>query len=186
VNPYGESKLVVERVLRWYGEIHGLRWLALRYFNVAGADGEHGLGERHDPETHLIPLVLQAALAVRRGVEIFGTDYATPDGTAVRDYIHVLDLADAHVAGLRLLLEGGGSRAVNLGTGRGYSVREVVDAVRRLSQCDFPVQESPRRAGDPPILVADPREAERVLSWRAQHSSLDVIVQSAFDWFARA
>src|SRR6187455_2003519 len=150
VNPYGESKLMVEKMLRWYGEIHGLRWMALRYFNAAGADPDGEIGEDHDPETHLIPLVVGAAQGTRPPVGIFGTDYATPDGTAVRDYIHVTDLADAHLRALDRLGAGTPSQAINLGTGRGHSVREVVETVARVSGKTVPCVESPRRPGDPP------------------------------------
>ncbi|HZU76749.1 MAG TPA: UDP-glucose 4-epimerase GalE [Dehalococcoidia bacterium] len=182
VNPYGESKLFVEKALRWYGAIHGTRWLALRYFNVAGADTEHALGERHEPETHLIPLVIEAALGRRSCIEVLGTDYATADGTAVRDYVHVVDLAEAHVAALRLLLAGGESRALNLGTGRGFSVREVIDAVRSLSGRDVPVREAPRRPGDPPVLVADATLAGTILGWQPRAAGLEQIVTSALAW----
>ncbi len=183
VNPYGESKLAVERALHWYGNAHGVKSVALRYFNAAGSDGE--LGEGHDPETHLIPLVIQAALGQRREVEVFGTDYATPDGTAVRDYIHVTDLAQAHVLALKYLEAGGESTALNLGTGKGNSVREVISSVGKLSGNRVPHRESPRRAGDPPILVADPSRARQVLKWTPEHSSLDEIVQSAWNWHSR-
>ncbi|MHB8576018.1 MAG: UDP-glucose 4-epimerase GalE [Dehalococcoidia bacterium] len=185
VNPYGESKLFVEKALRWYGEIHGTSWMALRYFNVAGADAAHGLGERHEPETHLVPLVIEAALGRRQQVEIFGTDYATPDGTGVRDYVHVADLAEAHVAALRYLLQGGESRALNLGTGRGHSVREVIDAVRSVSGSEFSVQYHPRRPGDPPILVADAGLARKTLGWEPRFTSIEEIVGSALAWRRR-
>ncbi len=159
VNPYGETKLAMERALQWYGNAYEMRWVALRYFNAAGADPDGELGESHDPEAHLIPLTIEAALGHRPYVEIYGTDYPTPDGTAIRDYIHVTDLADAHVRALEYLAGGGESRALNLGTGQGYSVREVIRAVGKVSPCSVPFREGPRRAGDPPILVADPRLA---------------------------
>ena len=184
VNPYGESKLFVERVLHWYGEIYGFRWVALRYFNAAGADPEGDLGELHDPETHLIPLVIQAALGQRPYVEIYGTDYPTPDGTAVRDYIHVTDLAEAHVLALRYLLEGGESTALNLGTGQGHSVREVIAAVERVGGREVSVREGPRRPGDPPVLVADATKANAVLGWRPKYGGLDGIVATAWRWHA--
>ncbi len=182
VNPYGESKLMVEKMLRWYGEIHGLRWMALRYFNAAGADPDGEIGEDHDPESHLIPLVIGGAQGRRPPVKIFGTDYATPDGTAIRDYVHVTDLADAHLRAIDRLGAGTPSQAVNLGTGRGHSVREVVDAVSRASGKTVPVVESARRAGDPPELVAAPGRAREVLGWTPRYSDLETIVQHAWAW----
>ena len=185
VNPYGESKLMVEKLLRWYGEIYGLGWIALRYFNAAGADPEGEIGEEHDPESHLIPLVIGAALGTRPPVKIFGTDYATPDGTAVRDYIHVMDLADAHLRALDRLRTGTPSQAVNLGTGRGHSVREVVEAVSRVGGRTVPAVESPRRAGDPPELVAAAARARDVLGWTCQYDELETIVRHAWAWHAK-
>jgi UDP-glucose-4-epimerase GalE len=182
VNPYGESKVMVERLLRWYGEIHELRWVALRYFNAAGADPEGQLGEEHDPEPHLIPIAILAALGKRSVLEIYGTDYSTPDGTAIRDYLHVTDLASAHVAALRYLEGGGLSTAFNLGTGQGHSVREVAAMVERLSGRKVPVREVGRRAGDPPCLVADARKSEKWMGWRPQHSTLEEIVRTAWNW----
>jgi UDP-glucose-4-epimerase GalE len=185
VNPYGETKLAIERVLRWYDPAYGLRSVALRYFNAAGCDRAGGIGEEHDPETHLIPLVLRAALGTAPPVQIFGTDYATPDGTAVRDYIHVDDLAAAHVRALQYLAAGGESTAVNLATGKGYSVREIIAAVTKAVGHEVPRREAPRRAGDPPALVADPSLAAQVLGWRAQCSDLDTIIQTALAWEMR-
>jgi UDP-glucose-4-epimerase GalE len=185
VNPYGETKLAIERVLRWYGPAYGLRSVALRYFNAAGCDRAGEIGEEHDPETHLIPLVLRAALGTAPPVQIFGTDYQTPDGTAVRDYIHVDDLAAAHVRAVQYLAAGGESTAVNLATGNGYSVREIIAAVTKAVGHDVPQREAPRRAGDPPALVADPSLAARVLGWRAQCSDLDTIIQTALAWEMR-
>jgi UDP-glucose-4-epimerase GalE len=182
VNPYGESKLFVERALHWYGVAHGIRSAALRYFNAAGADPEAEVGEEHDPETHLIPLVIAAAMGQRPAVEIFGTDYATPDGTAVRDYIHVTDLAEAHVLALQKLLANGGDMRLNLGTGRGHSVHEVIEAVERQAGQPIPTRYGPRRPGDPPELVADPALARQVLDWRPRHSSLEDIVATAWAW----
>lgn len=184
VNPYGESKRFVERTLRWYGEAYGLKSVALRYFNAAGADPEGELGEDHDPETHLIPLVIQAALGMRPQVEIYGTDYLTPDGTAIRDYIHVTDLANAHVLALRHLMDGGENVALNLGTGHGHSIREVIAAVSCRSGQHVRACEAARRAGDPPVLVADASRARQVLGWRPQHSDLDTIVDTALNWQA--
>ena len=182
VNAYGESKLMVEKMLRWYGESYGLRWMALRYFNAAGADPDGEIGEDHDPESHLIPLVIGAAQGTRPPVKIFGTDYATPDGTAVRDYIHVMDLADAHLRALDRLGTGVPSQPINLGTGRGHSVREVVDAVARVGGKSVPTVESARRAGDPPELVAAPGRAREVLGWNCRFPDLEVIVRHAWAW----
>lgn len=186
INPYGETKLAMERAIRWFGEAHGMRWLSLRYFNAAGADPDGISGEDHDPETHLIPLVLAAAAGQRPAAEIHGTDYPTPDGTCIRDYIHVLDLAEAHVEGLKRLMEGTiSSQALNLGTGRGASVREVIDVCRGVVGRSFPVLEGPRRPGDPPRLVAAVERAYRELGWEARHSELTEIVASAWAWFLR-
>lgn len=182
VNPYGESKLFIERVLRWFDTAHGLRSVALRYFNAAGADPQGEVGEDHTPETHLIPLVIQAALGLRPQVDVYGTDYPTADGTAMRDYIHVRDLAAAHVSALEYLQSDGETIALNLGTGRGYSVREVIAAVERLSGKSVPAREAPRRPGDPPALVADASGAQRLLGWTPQYSTLDQIITTAWNW----
>ena len=182
VNPYGETKLAIERALHWYGEAYGLRWVSLRYFNAAGADPEGEIGERHEPETHLVPLVLAAALGERPQVEIYGTDYPTPDGTAIRDYIHVQDLAEAHLRALEHLGAGGQSAALNLGTGRGHSVREVIRAAEAVSGKSIPCRETARRPGDPPVLVADPGLAAELLGWRARISDLETIVRTALAW----
>jgi UDP-arabinose 4-epimerase len=178
-NPYGESKLFVERVLHWYGKAYDLRFLALRYFNAAGADPEGELFERHDPETHLIPLAIQATKGQIPFLEIYGTDYPTPDGTAVRDFVHVTDISEAHVHALHYLLRGGESCALNLGSGTGHSVREVTEAVSRITGRPVPVRERPRRPGDPPVLVADPSEARLMLDWRAKLSDLSTIINTA-------
>lgn len=182
VNPYGESKLFVERALHWYGQAYGLPWVALRYFNAAGADPDGEIGEDHEPETHLIPLAIEAALGRGETLQVFGTDYPTPDGTAIRDYIHVTDLADAHVRALDHLRGGGSSVALNLGTGNGHSVRQVVDAVARVGGRPVPVVHGPRREGDPPALVADPARAYGTLGWQPVHSDLDSIVTTAWRW----
>jgi UDP-glucose-4-epimerase GalE len=182
VSPYGESKLFVEKALRWHTEAYGLRWAALRYFNASGADPEGEIGESHRIETHLIPLVIEAGLGSRPQVEIFGTDYPTSDGTAVRDYVHVSDLAEAHVRALRYLQEGGVSTAVNLGVGRGYSVREVITCVEQVGGVSVPVKLGPRRAGDPPVLVADPARARAVLGWQPRFDNLKAIVETAWRW----
>jgi UDP-glucose-4-epimerase GalE len=185
MNPYGESKLMVEKMLRWYGDAYGLRWIALRYFNAAGADPDCEIGEDHDPESHLIPLVIGAARGTRPAVKILGTDYGTPDGTAVRDYVHVMDLADAHLRALDRLRAGTPSQAINLGTGHGHSVREVVDTVARVSGRMVPAVESPRRPGDPPELVAAPARAREVLGWTCQYADLETIVRHAWAWHER-
>ena len=182
INPYGASKLMIERMLADFGQAHGLRSICLRYFNAAGADAEGEIGEDHDPETHLIPLAIRAAQGGAPPLAIMGTDYPTLDGTAVRDYIHVTDLAAAHLVALDDLVAGGASAALNLGTGQGYSVRQVVRAIEAASGRPVPVLEAPRRAGDPPVLIADPRRAMRRLHWRPQHSGLSRIVETAWRW----
>jgi UDP-glucose-4-epimerase GalE len=181
VNPYGETKLAVEKTLRWYQRAYAFRFAALRYFNAAGADPELEVGEDHDPETHLIPLAIEAALG-GKALEIYGTDYPTPDGTAIRDYIHVQDLADAHVAALGKLRDGATKIFVNLGTGRGHSVREVIAAVEKVSGQKVPARETSRRAGDPPALVADARLAAEILGWRAATPDIETIIQHAWQW----
>jgi UDP-arabinose 4-epimerase len=185
LNPYGDTKLAIERALQWYAAGYGLSYAALRYFNAAGADPDGSIGEDHEPETHLIPLVLRAALGRASAVEIYGTDYPTPDGTAIRDYIHVADLADAHVKALGHLIAGGDSVALNLGTGSGHSVREVIAAVERVSGWPVPRREVARRPGDPPELVADPSLARERLAWRPLHSALDNIIATALAWESR-
>lgn len=185
ISPYAESKLMVEQMLRWYGELSGLRWAALRYFNAAGADPDGDLGERHDPETHLIPLVIQAAIGKLPELQIFGTDYPTPDGTAVRDYTHVSDLAAAHVDALRHLRSSGESIAVNIGSGRGYSVREIIDVVERVGGRPVPTRDAPRRAGDPPALIADNRLARETFGWKPCRSDIETIIRSAWEWHTR-
>jgi UDP-arabinose 4-epimerase len=185
VNPYGETKLAIERALHWYGAAYGMRSVALRYFNAAGADFEGEIGEYHEPETHLVPLVLEAALGQRPHIDIYGTDYPTPDGTAIRDYVHVHDLAIAHLRALELLRAGGASIAVNLGTGSGRSVREVIAAAEAISGRKVPAQAAPRRPGDPPALVADPSLAAEILGWRAQYSDLDTIIRTSLAWHTR-
>jgi UDP-arabinose 4-epimerase len=185
VNPYGESKLMVEKMLRWYGECHGLRWMALRYFNAAGADPEGEIGEDHDPESHLIPLIIGGTLGLRPPVKVFGSDYPTPDGTAIRDYIHVLDLADAHLRALDLLQSGTPSQAINLGTGHGHSVRSVIEAVSQVSGRNVPYEMAPRRAGDPPELVADPSRARKVLEWTPRYADIRTTVEHAWKWHSK-
>ena len=185
INPYGETKLMVERMLHWYGAAHGFTYASLRYFNAAGADPAGEIGEDHRPETHLIPLVLETALGRRPQIDIYGTDYPTPDGTAIRDYIHVQDLVEAHVSALQLLLKGGLSQTLNLGTGAGRSVREVIAAAERITGCRIPRRETVRRPGDPPVLVADARRAREVLGWVPRLSDLDTIIKTAWAWHGR-
>src|SRR3954469_7149655 len=176
INPYGESKLAFEKILRWYDEIHGLRFVTLRYFNAAGASEK--LGEEHRIETHLIPNVLKVALGQKAEVEIYGTDYETPDGTCIRDYIHILDLARAHV----LALAAPASAFYNLGTGGGTSVREVIESCRKITGHKIPVSEKPRRPGDPARLVAASEKVQRELGWRPQFQNIDAIIESAWRW----
>jgi UDP-glucose 4-epimerase len=177
-SPYGESKFILERMLYWLDRIHGLRFAALRYFNAAGATAERG--EDHDPETHLIPLVLQVALGQRDHIQVYGNDYPTCDGTCVRDYIHVLDLAQAHILALRALDEG--SRTYNLGNGQGYTVREVIEAARAVTGHPIPAVDGPRRPGDPAELIAGSDKIQRELGWQPRFPDLRDIVQSAWDW----
>jgi len=186
VNPYGESKLAVEKMLRWYSQAYDLRYAALRYFNAAGADPDGEIGEDHDPETHLIPLAIDAARGARGALDVYGTDYPTPDGTAIRDYIHVVDLADAHLRALERLRAGATRLELNLGTGRGHSVREVITAVGKAAAKPVPFREVGRRAGDPPALVADNRAATEILGWKPRLPDLDAIVEHAFRWAARS
>lgn len=185
LNPYGRSKLMIEQVLADMDRYAGFRSVALRYFNAAGADPEGRIGESHDPETHAIPLMIEAAMGKRKGFSLYGTDYPTRDGTAVRDYIHVLDLADAHVRAVQRLLGGGASAVFNLGTGTGTTVRELIDVIRRVGGCEFPVGEAPRREGDAPVLVADNSKAREELGWTPSHD-LESIVRTAWHWHARA
>lgn len=184
INAYGASKLAVEHMLAHYTPAYGLTSVALRYFNAAGASPDGDLGEEHDPETHLIPLAIGAALGTRPPLKIFGTDYDTPDGTAIRDYIHVCDLAGAHVAALGYLLAGRESTRINLGTGKGLSVREVIGLVEKALGTPVPREEAPRRAGDPPALVADARRAAEILHWHPVMSAPDQIIASACRWHA--
>ncbi|HEY5313255.1 MAG TPA: UDP-glucose 4-epimerase GalE [Pirellulales bacterium] len=181
INPYGFGKLVIEQALADYAQAYGLGYAALRYFNAAGASPSGDIGEDHDPETHLIPLVLQVALGQRPQIEIFGDDYPTPDGTCVRDYVHVDDLASAHLLALERLQPGQGLK-LNLGTGRGYSVREVIDACGQATGHPIPVKLGPRRPGDPPELVADARRAREQLGWQPQYLELQPIVDTAWRW----
>jgi UDP-glucose 4-epimerase len=182
INPYGASKLMVERMLKDFDYAHGLRSVCFRYFNAAGADPQGRIGEDHNPETHLIPLLLLTALGKRESVSIFGTDYATPDGTCIRDYIHVSDLADAHVLGLKYLLDGGTSDIFNLGNGNGFSVREVIDSATLVTGEKIPTVESDRRPGDPPVLVGSSEKAKKILKWQPRYADLNSILAHAWKW----
>ncbi len=182
VSPYGDSKLVVEKALKWFGELKGLQWTALRYFNAAGADPEGEAGAIHDPETRLIPLALKAAAPGDYHLQVYGTDYPTEDGTAVRDYVHVADLADAHVLALRVLENSTINDAINLGTGRGASVKQVIETIEKTTGLCVRHAHGTRRAGDPAELVADPSRARTLLSWTPQRSDLDTIVADAWRW----
>lgn len=184
VNPYGVSKLFFERALEAYDRAYGLHFASLRYFNAAGADESGEIGELHDPEPHLIPLALRAAAGLGPELQIFGSDYPTPDGTCIRDYIHVNDLADAHVKAVEHLHEGNDSFAVNLGTGRGHSVKEVISTVEEVTGLTVPRRVGPRRPGDPPALVADPRRAESLLRWKAKRTLRETIA-TAWNWMKR-
>jgi len=181
-SPYGRTKWMIEQILEDYSRAYGLRYIALRYFNATGCDPEGELGEDHDPETHLIPLVLDVALGKKEHVVIFGTDYSTADGTCIRDYVHVSDLAVAHVLALEALKDGHSSAAYNLGIGRGYSVREVIEVCREVTGREINMKEGRRRPGDPAVLVADPECAKRELNWEPKHQNLSVIVESAWEW----
>lgn len=182
INPYGRSKWMVEQVLEDFDRAYGLKSVCLRYFNAAGADPGGLLGERHEPETHLIPLVLQAASSRREAITVFGRDYDTPDGTCIRDYVHVSDLVDAHALALDYLQQGGESAAFNLGNGNGFSVQAVIDAARRVTGRVIPVVDAPRRPGDPPRLVADASQAHSVLGWQPRYADLETIVAHAWAW----
>ena len=182
INPYGQAKAFVEKVLDDASGTGRLRYVSLRYFNAAGADPGGRIGERHIPESHLIPLTLKAAKGGRQSITVFGTDYPTPDGTCIRDYVHVTDLADAHLLALDHLLQKGGSTSFNCGYGHGYSVREVIDAARRVTAVDIPVETAARRPGDPPALVADSTALRRTLGWTPRHDDLDYIVRTAWEW----
>nr|WP_287411394.1 UDP-glucose 4-epimerase GalE [Pseudodesulfovibrio sp.] len=182
LSPYAWSKRMIEQMLADYDHAYGLKHVCLRYFNAAGADPDGEIGERHQPETHLIPLILHAALGLRDNITIFGTDYPTPDGTCLRDYIHVTDLANAHVKALEYLESGGASRAFNLGNGNGFSVREIIDVAQEVSGRDIPVTESERRPGDSPSLVSSAKAAHGVLGWNPQFGNVRDIVRTAWDW----
>lgn len=181
-NPYGESKLMVEKMLKWYDSAYGIKYTALRYFNVAGAYETGEIGEDHSPETHLIPIILQVALGKREKIGIYGDDYPTEDGTCIRDYVHVMDLVDAHILALDRLAKGNESAIYNLGNGEGFSVKEVIEAARRVTKHPIPAEVSPRRAGDPARLVASSEKAIKELGWKPKYSSLEDMIATAWKW----
>ena len=185
VNPYGHSKHMIEQILRDFGHAYGLRSIALRYFNAAGTDPAGEIGEDHDPETHLIPLVLGAASDPSSPVTVCGADYPTADGTCIRDYVHVEDLVNAHLLGLKKLEQGPGVLAFNLGTGQGHSVREIIDAAKRITGRDIPTIEGPRRPGDPPRLVADATRARNILGWQPEWNEIGAIIETAWRWYSQ-
>lgn len=181
-NPYGESKLAVEKILKWCDNAYGIKYTALRYFNAAGAHVSGKIGEHHNPETHLIPIILQVALGQRDKIMIFGDDYKTEDGTCIRDYIHVYDLASAHLLALERLMSGGESAVYNLGNGKGFSVKEVVEVARKVTGKEIKAEVAPRRAGDPAVLVASSEKAKKELNWRPEFDSLKTIIETAWNW----
>lgn len=181
-NPYGETKLSMEKMFKWTGNANGLKFVSLRYFNACGADESGKIGEAHNPETHLIPLILQVANGKRDHISIFGTDYPTKDGTCIRDYIHVTDLSKAHILAVKYLKDGGKSDIFNLGNGIGFSVREVIEMARKVTGLTIPAVEAPRRAGDPAQLIASSEKAKKILGWKPEHDSLEEIIASAWEW----
>lgn len=181
-NPYGESKLIVEKMLRWFDEAYGIKYCALRYFNAAGAHISGEIGEDHSPETHLIPIILQVALGKRKKISIFGDDYDTQDGTCIRDYIHVTDLADAHILALEKIKKENKSAVYNLGNGKGFSVKEVIEMTRKVTGKEIPEEIAPRRPGDPSILIASSEKVTEQLQWRPKYDSLEKIIDTAWNW----
>jgi len=181
-NVYGETKLVMERMMAWFDKVHDIRYVALRYFNAAGAHASGKIGEDHRPESHLVPLVLQTALGQREHISVFGDDYPTEDGTCIRDYIHVSDLADAHVKAVEYLGAGGGSNVFNLGNGLGFSVKQVIETAKKVTGRDIPTNYEPRRSGDPAVLVASSDKARSVLGWKPSRDQLEDIIASAWQW----
>ena len=186
INPYGQTKLIVEKILKDYDRAYGLRFISLRYFNASGADPDGELGELHNPETHLIPNILQAVLGRKESLDICGTDFPTPDGTAIRDYIHVTDLAVAHVLALQRLLDHAPSEFINFGTNKGYSVREIIAKVEQVTGKKVPRRDMPQRRGDVPLLLASKDKAERLLGWRLRYSDIETIIQTAWRWHQKA
>jgi len=182
INPYGESKLATERMLKWYGQAYGIKYIAFRYFNVAGAHESGLIGENHDPETHLIPIVIKTAQGEFEELKIYGDDYPTPDGTCIRDYVHVTDLADAHMLAVKRLESGGESAIYNLGSGSGFSNKEIVDSVKKVTGIDFVVNIEERRPGDPPVLIASSEKARRELGWNPTRTDMENIIRTAWNW----
>ena len=182
INPYGESKLMMEKIMRWADKAYGIKFVPLRYFNVAGAKPDGSIGEDHMPETHLLPLVLQVAMAKRDKLQIFGDDYNTPDGTNIRDYVHPLDLADAHILAVDYLKAGNPSTAFNLGSSTGFSNREILEAARKVTNKEIPAEIAPRRGGDPDVLVASSTKAREVLGWKPQFDDISKIIETAWKW----
>jgi UDP-glucose 4-epimerase len=184
-NVYGETKKMIEQILYWYHLIYNFSYVSLRYFNVAGCDSESGLGERHNPETHVIPLAIQACLGIRDHFSLYGTDYSTPDGTCIRDYIHVLDLVEAHYCSMRYLENGNPSDVFNLGSGKGYSVNEIIETTKKVTGIDFKVEKKDRRIGDPSILVASCEKANYYLHYHPKHTSLSEMIDSAYQFYLK-
>lgn len=182
INPYGESKLMMEKIMRWADKAYGIKFVPLRYFNVAGAKPDGSIGEDHMPETHLLPIVLQVAMGKRDKLQIFGDDYNTPDGTNIRDYVHPLDLADAHILAVDYLKAGNPSTAFNLGSSTGFSNREILEAARRVTNKEIPAEIAPRRGGDPDVLVASSTKAREVLGWKPQFDDISKIIETAWKW----
>ncbi|OQA18676.1 MAG: UDP-glucose 4-epimerase [bacterium ADurb.Bin363] len=182
INTYGETKLIFEHILKDYARAYGLKYISLRYFNAAGADPQSRIGERHNPETHLIPLVLDAAAGIRNNIKIYGSDYETEDGTCIRDYIHILDLAEAHVLALKKLFSQGESGIYNLGTGKGNSVREIIHVAEKVTGKKIPCEEITRRPGDPPVLIASSERAKKELSWEPAFEDIYAIIETAWNW----
>ncbi len=182
INPYGRTKKIIEDILKDYSHAYGLKYIALRYFNAAGCDPDSEIGELHKPETHLIPLILDAAIGRRKDIKIFGTDYKTPDGSCVRDYIHVSDLADAHIKALEYLFKGGKSDSFNLGNGKGFSVKEVIEVAKKITGRKIRIIETKRRAGDPAVLIASSLKAKKLLGWKPQFNRLSAIMETAWNW----
>lgn len=184
-NPYGETKLMMEKTMKWFDSAYGIKYVSLRYFNACGADQSGEIGEDHNPESHLIPLILQVPLGKRDKIYIFGDDYPTADGTCIRDYVHVNDLADAHYRAFEYLRNGGDSEILNLGSGRGFSVKEIIDAARDVTGHRIPAEIAPRRAGDPAILIASSEKAKRVLGWKPKYYDINKIIADAWNWHSK-
>lgn len=184
-NPYGETKLAMEKMMKWFGQAYGIKYVSLRYFNASGAHTSGSLGEDHNPETHLIPLILQVPLGKRKKIQIFGDDYPTADGTCIRDYIHVMDLASAHYRALEYLRQGNNSDIFNLGNGNGYSVKEVVETVKKVTGYDIPLEIKGRRKGDPAVLIASSTKAKNILGWKPKFGTLEIMIKDAWNWHRR-